>query len=114
MGDSTAHRAATALAVSLAGLLLGCGDPSGGGMQPPGPGSLLVTLTPTATSESNLQLQSASLHFLNLSVVGDVAPKGRSMLGDVSFDLLGDAKSWSFDMLPQGLYSRVRFQVGAI
>jgi hypothetical protein len=106
--------ARTLAIASLAALLSGCGDPSGGGMQPPGPGALLVTLTPAATAVSNLQLQSASLHFQNLSVFGDVAPNGRSMLGDVSFDLLGDPKSYSFDMIPQGLYSRVRFSVSEI
>ena len=42
---------------------------------------------------------------------GDVAPNGRSMLSSVQLDLLGQPQSYSFDMLPQGLYSRVRFNV---
>jgi hypothetical protein len=90
--------------------MAGCVDP-GGNMQSPGPGSLLVTITPSSTPVANLQLQSATLHFQNLSVFGDVAPNGRSMLSAVQLDLLGQPQSYSFDMLPQGLYSRVRFNV---
>lgn len=80
-------------------------------MQPPGLGSLLVTISPSSTPVANLQLQSASLHFQNLSVFGDVAPNGRSMLSSAQLDLLGQPMTYSFEMLPQGLYSRVRFNV---
>ena len=50
----------------------------------------------------------------NLTVIGDVAPDGRSMLSDFDLDLLGATRSFTFDMLPQGVYSRITFRIDAI
>jgi hypothetical protein len=46
-----------------------------------------------------------------LTVLGDVAPDGRSMVSEFDLDVLSSGASFSLSMLPQGVYSRVRFSV---
>ena len=48
---------------------------------------------------------------LGVTVFGDVAPDGRSMLNEVSVSLLDSGRAFVFSMLPQGLYSLVRLRV---
>ena len=101
----------SAIIVALvAGALAGCGG-NPGGNPPPDAGTLTLTITPTSPATSPLALQQARLKLDNVSLVGDVVPDGRSMLSDVSIDLLSSGMSFAFTMLPQGVYSRVRFTV---
>ena len=48
-------------------------------------------------------------HLEGVSVIGDLAPDPRTMLGETSVDMLGAAQPHVFDMAPQALYSRVHF-----
>lgn len=97
--------------LALAGALAGCGG-NPGGNPPPDAGTLTLTVTPTSPATAPLTLQQARLELDNVSLVGDVAPV--SMLSDVSIDLLSSGMTLPFTMLPQGLYSRVRFTVDTV
>jgi hypothetical protein len=111
MGAYRLHGGWTAWA--LMALLTGCGNAPGGTM-PPNPGALLITFTPAPVSVANLQLSSASVQIEALSVFGDVAPNGQSMLRESQVDALDAPTTFTFAMVPQGLYSRVRFNASEI
>lgn len=97
-------------AASLLGAsaLVGCGNPSGSG---PPAGTLTVDVTPTVSAVSGLHITSGKMQIEGLTVLGDVAPDGRSMISEFNLDLLSSGASFSLSMLPQGVYSRVRFTV---
>src|SRR5581483_2722856 len=78
------------------------------------PGVLTVSMAPDPLSVQSLTLTSAKVPMLNVSIVGDVAPDGRSMLAEVDLDPLAGAMDYSFSMLPQGVYSVVSFTLGAV
>ena len=46
----------------------------------------------------------------DLSVLGDVAPSRLTMVDDFTLDLTSSGTSFTMSSLPQGLYSRVRFE----
>jgi len=94
-----------------AALLSGCGQSPG--MQPPAGGVLTLNLAPSAPSVSGLSLSSAKIQIENLTVIGDVA-SGHASVSELSLDLLGATQSFTFDMLPQGVYSRVDFRVDSL
>jgi hypothetical protein len=98
-----------ALAAALA--LTGCGN---GPVTPPDEGVLTLRFVPTSPAVSPLALSSSRLTIENLTLLGDVAPDGRSMLSELTIDLLSSGVSFMFTMLPQGLYSRVRFSVDKV
>jgi hypothetical protein len=89
--------------------LVGCGAPAGGST--PNGGELTLDFAPTSPAVAPLQLTSAKLQVEQVTVIGDVAPDARSMISELSIDLLSAGVSHTFTMLPQGLYSRVRFHV---
>lgn len=103
------RRACSALTLLAATLAAGCG----GMPTAPNPdnGVLTLTITPADTAVTSLQLDSAALEVENLSVLGDVAPDSRSMIAKANIDLLSAGSRFTFTMLPQGVYSRVRFNI---
>lgn len=94
-----------------AALLSGCGQSPG--MQPPAGGVLTLNLTPSAISVSGLSLQSAKVQIEGLTVIGDITA-ARANPSELSLDLLGAMRSFTFDTLPQGVYSRVDFRVDSL
>lgn len=96
------------VAVALTG---GCGQSPG--MQPPSGGVLTLNLTPSPISVSGLSLQSAKVHLEGLTVIGDIT-SARANPSELTLDLLGAMQSFTFDMLPQGVYSRVDFRVDSL
>ncbi len=96
------------VAAALAG---GCGQSPG--MQPPAGGVLTLNLTPAAISVADLSLQSAKVQIEGLTIIGDIT-SARANPSEVDLDLLGATRSFTFDMLPQGVYSRVDFHVDTI
>lgn len=94
-----------------AALLSGCGQSAG--MQPPAGGVLTLDLTPSPISVSGLSLQSAKVQIEGLTVIGDIT-SARANPSELSLDLLGAMSSVTFDMLPQGVYSRVDFRVDSL
>jgi hypothetical protein len=46
-----------------------------------------------------------------LTVIGDVAPTGQSMVAEFALDLTSTGNSFTLSALPQGVYSRVRLFV---
>jgi hypothetical protein len=100
-----------AAAFAGAGFLAGCGGIVGG-PPPPHDGTLTLSFTPSAASVSQLTLASAGVHLEGISVIGDVAPDGRSMISDLQIDALSTTgTSVKLPTIPQGVYSRVRFKV---
>ena len=95
-------------AVSLTALT-GCGN-SPGGSGPPA-GTLTVDVAPMTSAVNGLVLSAGKVEIEGLTVLGDVAPDGRSMIREFSLDLMSPGSSFSLSMLPQGVYSRVRFNV---
>ncbi|HEX8952021.1 MAG TPA: hypothetical protein VF945_09260, partial [Polyangia bacterium] len=93
--------------LAAATLLPGCTHSPG--TQPPPDGVLTLNIDPAPVAVSNLVLQSARMQIEKLTVIGDTVPDGRSMLAEIVVDLLAAARSFSFGMLPQGVYSRVTF-----
>lgn len=89
--------------------LSGCGHSPGG--PTPNDGVLTVQLEPTPSAVAGLTLTSGALKIEGLTVLGDVAPDGRAMVSEFSLDLLSTGASFTLSMLPQGLYSRVRFNI---
>jgi hypothetical protein len=99
-----------AAAASLWGVtaLTGCGAPGGSGTPD---GTLTVAVTPTATAVAGLQLTSGRSQIEGLTVLGDVAPNGRTMVSEFNLDLLSTGASFTLSTVPQGVYSRVHFAV---
>jgi hypothetical protein len=105
------RRGLRAAAFAGAASLAGCGGVVGG-PPPPADGTLTLTITPGSASVSQLTLASASVHLEGISVIGDVAPDGRSMISDLQIDALSTAgTSVKLATIPQGVYSHVRFKV---
>jgi hypothetical protein len=100
-----------AAAASLWGAtaLGGCGGQTGG--NGPADGTLTLDVRPTVSAVTGLQLSSGRVQIEGLTVLGDVAPDGRSMVSEFNLDVLSSGASFSLSMLPQGVYSRVRFSV---
>lgn len=90
-----------------AALAAGCGQAPGTANPPDG--VLTLEITPADTTVASLQLSSATLRVENVSVFGDTAPDSRSMLSNANIDLLSAGSRFTFTMLPEGVYSRVRF-----
>jgi hypothetical protein len=93
--------------------LSGCLQPSDPST-PPAPGTLSLGFTPVAPALSGLTLTRAATVLEDIAVLGDVAPDDRSMISMVNVDLTAAGLSFSFTDLPQGLYSRVRFEVDSL
>jgi hypothetical protein len=89
-----------------------CGCRAAPGSAAPPAGVLTLSLTPSLTTSTELQL-SGHLEIENLTVLGDVAPDARSMLLEFALDVMA-ARKFSFAMLPQGVYSGVHFLVGEV
>ncbi|MCU1281855.1 MAG: hypothetical protein JWM53_5401 [bacterium] len=100
-----------AAAASLWGAIAlgGCGGHGGSNGTPDG--VLSVVVAPTVSAVSGLQLSSGRVQIDGLTVLGDVAPDGRSMVSEFNLDLLSTGATFTLSMLPQGVYSRVRFSV---
>jgi hypothetical protein len=90
--------------------LAACGGPT---TPAPNPGVLTMTLTPATLSVTGLQTTTAKVPLMNVTVLGDVAPDGRSMIAELDLDALAGAKEYSFSTLPQGVYSVISFTFGA-
>ncbi len=102
-----ANRAVAAAALLFGTSLGGChGNP---GSNTPPDGTLTVRIKPATPMVSGLQLTAAHAQIDGLTVLGDVAPDGRSMVSEFQLDFLSTGASFTLSMLPQGLYSRVRF-----
>ena len=99
-----------ATVVALIGVTA-CADNGTKPPPPPGVGQLTLVFTPTAPQATGLTLTSATVHLEGVSVIGDLAPDPRTMLGETGVDMLGAAQPHVFDMAPQGLYSRVHFRL---
>jgi hypothetical protein len=102
-------RFAAAASLWGAAVLGGCSGQTGGNGPPPG--TLTVDVRPTVSAVAGLQLSSGHVQIEGLTVLGDVAPDGRSMVSEFDLDVLSSGASFSLSMLPQGVYSRVRFSV---
>ena len=102
-------RFAAAASLWGAAVLGGCGGQTGGNVPPAG--TLTVDVRPTVSAVAGLQLSSGRVQIEGLTVLGDVAPDGRSMVSEFNLDVLSSGASFSLSMLPQGVYSRVRFSV---
>jgi hypothetical protein len=102
-------RFATAASLWGAAALGGCSTTPGNNGTPDG--MLTVAVKPTMSAVSGLQLSSGRVQIEGLTVLGDVAPDGRSMVSEFNLDLLSTGASFTLSMLPQGVYSRVRFNV---
>ena len=87
----------------------GCGHSPDG--QTPNDGVVTLRIDPTPTAVAGLTLTSGTLRIEGLTVLGDVATDGRAMVSEFSLDLLSSGTSFTLSMLPQGLYSRVRFGI---
>lgn len=103
---------------ALAALLLvagaaQCGEGAPGPTQPE-VGTLMLTFVPRAPSVANLELAEASVRVERIWIFGDVAPDSHMMISDADVDVLAAPRSLVFDQAPQGLYSRVRFEVERI
>jgi hypothetical protein len=109
--DMRRHLNPSLAAALLWGLsaLAGCGHSHDG--QTPNDGVLTVRIDPTPTAVAGLTLTSGTLHIEGLTVLGDVAPDGRAMVSEFNLDLMSTGASFTLSMLPQGLYSRVRFGI---
>ena len=94
-----------------AALASGCGQSPG--TQPPMGGVLTLNLAPSAPSGSELSLQAAKLEIEGLTVIGDIT-SARANPSELALDLLAATRSFTFDMLPQGVYSRVDFHVDSL
>ncbi len=93
-----------------AAALTGCTSPPGSSSTQDG--VLTLAVMPTVSAVSGLQLTSGRVQIDELTVLGDVAPDGRSMVSEFNLDLLSSTgASFTLSMLPQGVYSRVRFSV---
>jgi hypothetical protein len=103
------HSLTRLLAAASLSAMTGCGNTPGG--TGPAPGTLTVDVKPAAVAVSGLVLTSCKLQIEGLTVLGDVAPDGRSMIHEFTLDALSSGTSFSLSMLPQGVYSRVRFSV---
>jgi len=102
----TGVRRAGVLATALA--LGGCGGPPA----TPMPTGLDVTVRTTPLAVPGLQLTSSKIVVENLFVLGDVTPDPqRSEVSEVEVDLLAPSPSIGFSALPQGYYSRLRFEL---
>jgi hypothetical protein len=102
-------RFAAAASLWGAAALGGCGGQPGG--SGPQPGTLTVDVKPAVSAVTGLHVTSGRVQIEGLTVLGDVAPDGRSMISEFNLDLLSSGASFSLSMLPQGVYSRVRFTV---
>jgi hypothetical protein len=98
------------LHIAFAFALAACGGPT---TPPPNPGVLSMTLTPSTLSVTGLETTTAKVPLMNVTVLGDVAPDGRSMIAELDLDALAGAKEYSFSTLPQGVYSVISFNFGA-
>ncbi len=78
---------------------------------PPGTGRLSLTFAPTPPSAPGLTLGKASVRVEQMAVLGDVAPSAHATLSETEFDMLGSPREVSFDQVPQGLYSLIKFEV---
>ena len=93
---------------------LGAGCGSAPGTTPPAGGVLTLDVAPQPVSVDSLALTSANVSIEGLTVIGDVTPGANSTLPDFGLDVLGATRSFTFDMLPQGVYSRVSFRIDEI
>ncbi|MGZ3428653.1 MAG: hypothetical protein ACXVCV_18500 [Polyangia bacterium] len=109
MGRHSIARFASAASLWGAIALSGCGSQPGGNGTPDG--VLTVAVQPTVSAVAGLQLSSGRMQIEGLTVLGDVAPDGRAMVSEFNLDLLSTGASFTLSMLPQGVYSRVRFHV---
>src|SRR5262245_4061797 len=91
-------------AVLALATVAGCGDDP---TPPPGPdaGTISLVFAPTAPQAAGLALEQARLKIEAVSVIGDLTPDSRTMLGETEIDMLGPPQSYVFDQAPQGLYS---------
>lgn len=80
-------------------------------MPPPASGTFTFDLLPTVPAPGDLVITSGHLKLEQVMVLGDVTPDDRSMLDEIDLDLLQPGRSFTFSMLPQGLYSSVRFSI---
>ena len=99
---ATAFVGATALA--------GCGG-TPGGPPPPSDGTLTLSFAPASAQVSSLTLASAGVQLEGITIIGDVAPDGRSMISELQIDALSTGSSVKLGAIPQGVYSRVRFNL---
>jgi hypothetical protein len=102
------HSLTRLLAAASLSALTGCGNSPGG--TGPAPGTLTVDVKPAAIAVTGLSLTSCKLEIEGLTVLGDVAPSG-PMIHEFTLDALSAGASFPLAMLPQGVYSRVRFSV---
>jgi hypothetical protein len=101
--------------VAAVGLLLSvaaCGPAAT--MPPPNPGTLTLKWLPVSPSAPQPSLTIESLTLEDVTVFGDVAPSGSSIVREINVSLLGTPSPLVFNTLPQGLYSRIRFLVNEI
>jgi hypothetical protein len=93
-------------------LVVACGPPEG----PPPPGKLTLKLAPAALATANLTLSSADMHIDRIMPIGNVPPPHMPppppMLDVDASSTMG--ASFTFDMLPPGLYSRVQLSVEGV
>lgn len=95
-----------------ASALAGC-DGHGGGQMTTN-GVLTVDVRPTTMPPAGLTISGGRVHIEGLTVLGDVAPTGRSMVSEFSLDLASTGASFSLSELPQGVYSRVHLNVESV
>jgi hypothetical protein len=86
---------------------VGC-DPGVGNPPPPASGTLTLTLAASPPALTGLTVTGGGLELEHIAVIGDVAPDPRSMLGETKAEWTKE-RELPFKELPQGLYSRVRF-----
>jgi hypothetical protein len=100
----------SAIAALLLAALVGCG---GMATPPPPPGQVSVQLVPDALTVPKLMLTAERLTLENITLFGDVSTANLT-INEVSLDLLGIPAPLVFPSVPQGLYSRVRFQASEV
>jgi hypothetical protein len=90
--------------------LAACGPPIA-----PDPGVLTVTFTPTKPQNPDVQLTTAKMRLDRVMVFGNqpppMPPPGPPMPMGFDFDALSTGMSLVYTKLPQGLYSRVQFDL---
>lgn len=76
----------------------------------PTDGTLAVMVRPANMPPSGLVIAGGHLRIEDLTVLGDVAPSGQTMISSFNLDLASTGASFTLSSLPQGVYSRVRFE----
>ena len=105
-----AFRGVRAAVFAGAAALAGCGGASGE-PPPPSEGVLTLSFAPTPPAASPLTLAAAAVQLEGITVIGDVEPDGRSMISELQIDALSTGTSVKLGAIPQGVYSRVRFNL---